>query len=93
MAKLARLSYGILKNGHSYDMNLGQDRRKGETIFGNGQFSVLEQMEIQRTKRLLGRLLTVKGLSHVACDIDRLIVCLEETGKKRILYTLKLVLS
>ena len=83
MAKLARLSYGILKNGHPYDMNLGQDHRKGEAIRGNGRFSVLEQKEIRRTKRLLGRLMTVKGLSHVSCDIDRLIVSLEETVKKK----------
>jgi len=83
MAKLARLSYGILKNGRPYNMDLGQDRRKGESIRGNGQFSVLEQKEIRRTKRLLGRLMSVKGLSHVSCDIDRLIVGLEETVKKK----------
>lgn len=82
-AKIARISYAILRDKHSFSPDLAVNTRSNVINNAIGPFSVLEQKDLRKAKRALLQIQQLKGMKTVELGIEKLIIGLEDILAKK----------
>jgi transposase len=81
--KIARIAYAALKKSLVFDCTLGLDKVIINRTAASSKFTMVEQKDLKKAKRLLGRIRLIQGCEQFDGEIGNLVQSLEELlGKK-----------
>jgi hypothetical protein len=81
--KIARIAYATLKKSLVFDCTLGLDKTIINRTAASSKFTMVEQKDLKKAKRLLERIRLIQGCEQFDGEIGNLVHSLEDLlGKK-----------